>query len=115
MNNNGISALMSPGIIRPRSRSWTEITAAILYSAQQGAVTKTKIMSKTFLSYEQTVRYLADLGTGDLVEALDQPPRHFRTTDKGCQFLKAYEMVQDLTPANCRIDSRLPINLGAKR
>ena len=62
-------------------------------------------MSRTYLSYEQTVYYIADLLAGELIEPIDEDQRHFRTTGKGYEFLKAYERLQEMTPANRRANN----------
>ena len=66
-------------------RSRTEIVASILEAAN-GGVTKTKIMYKAFLSFDQLKEYLEVLSNNGL---LDYEPnsRLFRTTAKGFQFL----------------------------
>lgn len=92
--------IITLAIINTRTRNWTEIAAAILYSAAESPITKTKIMSKAYISYDQTVRYIADLTTGYLLEPVQD--RYFKTSDTGFQFLKVYERLQDLTPEKCR-------------
>lgn len=89
---------------RAKSRSWTEITAAILYTAAEGPVSKTKVMSRGFLSYEQTIRYLSELIEGELLLVMEGKTRYYRTSPKGHQFLRAYEMIQDLAPIGYRIE-----------
>jgi predicted transcriptional regulator len=97
---------MHPANARPRSRCWTEITAAILYSAQDGPVTRTKIMYRAFLSYEKVRCYISDLVAGELIEPIDESQRLFRTTSKGYEFLRVYEKVQELIPVNRRVNPR---------
>jgi predicted transcriptional regulator len=92
-------------IVKSRSRSWIEIAAAILYSTSHGAITRTRIMSTTYLSYEQTVYYLTDLLVGELIEPIEDDQKRFRTTEKGHEFLKAYERLQEITPANRRANN----------
>jgi len=62
-------------------------------------------MSRTYLSYEQTVYYIADLVVGELIEPIEDDQRRFRTTEKGREFLKAYERLQEITPANRRANN----------
>ena len=111
MNNNVtyLLASMHRAIARLRSRCWTEITAAILYSAQDGPVTRTKIMYRAFLSYEQIRGYLSDLMAGGLIEPIDESQRLFRTTAKGNEFLRVYEKVQELIPANRRVNPTITL------
>jgi predicted transcriptional regulator len=108
MNNNVTNPLesMHRTIARPRSRCWTEISAAILYSARDGPVTRTKIMYRAFLSYEQIQCYISDLMTGELIEPIDESQRLFSTTSKGYEFLRVYEKVQELIPVNRRVNLR---------
>ena len=111
MNNNvpNILASMYPAIARQRSRCWTEITAAILYSAQDGPVTRTKIMYRAFLSYEQIRGYLSDLMAGELIEPVDESQRLFRTTSRGNEFLRVYEKVQELIPISRRVNPTITL------
>jgi predicted transcriptional regulator len=67
-------------------RSRTEIVAMILEAANGGA-TKTKIMYKAFLSYNQLREYLSVLIENNLIEYLEGSPV-YKTTEKGLTFLK---------------------------
>ena len=52
------------------NRSWTEIVSNIL-DAANGGVTKTKIMYKAYLSYNQLREYLSVLIENNLIEYID--------------------------------------------
>ena len=66
----------------------------ILDSANGGA-TKTKIMYKAFLSYNQLKEYLSILIENNLIEYLDGT-RTFKTTEKGLNFLKMHNEIGEL-------------------
>jgi predicted transcriptional regulator len=75
-------------------RSRTEIVGSILDAANGGA-TKTKIMYKAFLSYDQLKEYLSVLIENNLIEYLDGT-RTFKTTEKGLNFLKMHNELGEL-------------------
>jgi predicted transcriptional regulator len=87
-----------------RYRSRTEIITQILEIVNDGSsssrfgdggVSKTKIMYKAFLSYNQLKEYLAVLTKSDLL-SYDGQTRMFKTTEKGLGFLKAYAQINQL-------------------
>jgi predicted transcriptional regulator len=86
-----------------RYRSRTEIITQILEIVNDGGssrfgdggVSKTKIMYKAFLSYNQLKEYLAVLTKSDLL-SYDGQTRMFKTTEKGLRFLKAYAQINQL-------------------
>jgi predicted transcriptional regulator len=88
-----------------RYRSRTEIITQILEIVNDGGssssrfgdggVSKTKIMYKAFLSYNQLKEYLAVLTKSDLL-SYDGQTRMFKTTEKGLEFLKAYAQINQL-------------------
>ena len=86
-------------IVKYRSR--TEIVAMILEAANGGA-TKTKIMYKAFLSYNQLKECLTILIENNLLEYIDGT-QTFKTTEKGLNCLKMYreigEFLQQKTTA----------------
>jgi predicted transcriptional regulator len=55
---------------------------AQLLDAASSPTTKTKMMYKAMLSYEQLKEYLLMLAENDLI-AYDKPTQRFTTTDKG--------------------------------
>ena len=75
-------------------RSRTEIVSSILDTANGGA-TKTKIMYKAFLSYNQLKEYLSVLIENNLLEYLEGT-KTFKTTEKGLNFLKMHNAIGEL-------------------
>ncbi len=75
-------------------RSRTEIVAMILEAANGGS-TKTKIMYKAFLSYNQLREYLSILIENNLIEYLEGSPV-YKTTEKGLTFLKMNNEIEGL-------------------
>ena len=75
-------------------RSRTEIVSSILDAANGGA-TKTKIMYKAFLSYNQLKEYLSVLIENNLLEYLEGT-KTFKTTEKGLNFLKMHNEIGEL-------------------
>jgi len=75
-------------------RGRTEILGNILDAANGGA-TKTKIMYKAFLSYDQLKEHLSVLIENNLIEYLDGT-RTFKTTEKGLNFLKMHNEIGEL-------------------
>lgn len=79
-------------------RSRTEIVSNILEAAN-GGVTKTKIMYKAYLSYNQLREYLSILIENSLIEYLDGT-QTYKTTEKGLNLLKMHnEMAELLQPS----------------
>ena len=76
------------------NRSRTEIVSNILDAANGGA-TKTKIMYKAFISYNQLKEYLSVLIENNLLEYLDGT-KTFKTTEKGLYFLKTHSEIGEL-------------------
>ena len=77
-----------------KNRSRTEIVSNILEAAN-GGVTKTKIMYKAFLSYNQLKECIAILIENNLIEYLDGTHK-FKTTEKGLNFLKMHNEIEEL-------------------
>jgi predicted transcriptional regulator len=82
-----VSYMTSKYIHRYRNR--IDIIAQLL-DAATSPTTKTKMMYRAMLSYEQLKEYLVMLTDNELI-AYDTPSRRFTTTDKGYQFMKRYE------------------------
>ena len=82
-------------------RSRTEIVGNIL-DAANGRATKTKIMYKAFLSYNQLKEYLSVLIENNLIEYLDGT-RTFKTTEKGLNFLKRHNEIGELLQSTTEI------------
>ena len=77
-------------------RSRTEIVGNILDAANGGA-TKTKLMYKAYLSYNQLKEYLAILIENNLIEYSDGTKK-FRTTEKGLNYLKLHNAIGEMLP-----------------
>ena len=75
-------------------RSRTEIVSMILEAANGGA-TKTKIMYKAFLSYNQLKEYLSVLIENNLLEYIEGT-QTYKTTEKGINFLKMNNEIGEL-------------------
>jgi predicted transcriptional regulator len=78
-------------------RSRTEIVSNIL-NAANGGTSKTKMMYKAFISYNQLKEYLSVLIENNLIEYLDGT-KTFKTTEKGLNFLKMHNEIGDLLPS----------------
>ena len=77
-------------------RSRTEIVGNILDAANGGA-TKTKIMYKAFLSYNQLKEYLSVLIENNLLYL--EGTQTYKTTEKGLNFLKMHNAIGELLPS----------------
>ena len=84
-----------------KNRSRTEIVGNILDSANGGA-TKTKIMYKAMLSYNQLKEYLSVLIKNNLIEYRDGT-RKFKTTEKGLNYLKMHNEIGELLLTTIKI------------
>jgi predicted transcriptional regulator len=95
-----------------RYRNRIDILAQLL-DAASSPITKTKMMYKAMLSYEQLKEYLVTLAQNDLI-AYDNASRRFTTTDKGYQFLKRYgELNALIEPLATIADRRKSDNVSA--
>jgi predicted transcriptional regulator len=83
-----------------KNRSKTEIVSNILDAANGGA-TKTKIMYKAFLSYNQLKECLTILIANNLLEYIDGT-QTFKTTEKGLNFLKMHNEIGELLQTNTK-------------
>ena len=83
-------------------RSRTEIVSNIL-DAANGGVTKTKIMYKAYLSYNQLKEYLSVLVENNLIEYLEGA-KTFKTTEKGLNFLKMHNEIGELLHITAKND-----------
>ena len=75
-------------------RSRTEIVSNILEAAN-GGVTKTKIMYKAYLSYNQLREYFSILIENNLLEYLEGT-QTYKTTEKGLNLLKIHNEMGEL-------------------
>ena len=64
----------------------------MILDAANGGTTKTKIMYKAYLGYNQLKEYLTILIENNLLEYLDRT-QIFKTTEKGLHFLKMYNAI----------------------
>jgi predicted transcriptional regulator len=77
-------------------RSRAEINTEILAIASGGAVTRTRIMFKSFLSHIQAKEYLTTLTERGLLR-YDEETQTYRTTERGLRVLQAYKELRELT------------------
>ncbi|HEY6658874.1 MAG TPA: winged helix-turn-helix domain-containing protein, partial [Nitrososphaeraceae archaeon] len=82
-------------------RSRTEIVSNIL-DAANGGTTKTKIMYKAFISYNQLKEYLSILIENNLLEYIDGTHK-FKTTEKGLNYLKMHNEIGELLLTTIKI------------
>ncbi len=68
-------------------RSRSEIVGLLLDAANGGGATKTKLMYKAYLSFNQLKEYLTLLVENALIE-YEEGMRTYRTTEKGIRLLK---------------------------
>ena len=78
-------------------RDRNEITAQILESANGNNVRLSKIMYDGYLSHTVTKEYLGLLIEKGLIEYQDGE-RTFKTTEKGMNYLRIHNSVQELSP-----------------
>ncbi|HEY6658781.1 MAG TPA: winged helix-turn-helix domain-containing protein [Nitrososphaeraceae archaeon] len=78
-------------------RSRTEIVSNIL-NAANGGTSKTKMMYKAYISYNQLKEYLTILIENNLIEYIDGS-QTFKTTEKGLHFLKMHNAIGELLPS----------------
>ena len=69
-----------------------------MLDAANGGTTKTKIMYKAYLSYNQLKEYLSILIENKLLEYIDRT-QTFKTTEKGLYFLKMHDAIGELLPS----------------
>jgi predicted transcriptional regulator len=77
-------------------RSSTEIIDSILRSIGSGS-TKTQIMYRSYLSFSQLKEYLKLLEERRLIAA-DSAAKLYTLTEKGLQFMNAYDRIHELVP-----------------
>ena len=85
-------------------RDRNEIIAQILESANGNRIRLTNIMYDVYLSHAMTREYLVLLIKQGLLEYLDGE-RTFKTTDKGMDFLRIHNRVQELSPLITKLQS----------
>jgi predicted transcriptional regulator len=80
-------------------RSRSDIVGLLLDAANGGAATKTKLMYKAYLSFNQLREYLALLVENGLIE-YEEGMRTYRTTEKGMRLLQIQNTMDEITPIN---------------
>ena len=85
-----------------KNRSRTEIVSNILNAANRGG-TRSKIMYRAYLSYNQLKEYLPVLRENNLIEYHDGT-QTFWTTEKGLKFLKTYNEMEELLQTTIEAD-----------
>ena len=68
-----------------------------ILDAANGGTTKTKLMYKAYISYNQLKEYLTILIENNLIECTDGT-QTFKTTEKGLMYLKMYNAIGELLP-----------------
>jgi len=86
-------------------RDRNEITAQILESANGNRVRLSKIMYDGYLSHTVTKEYLGLLIEKGLIEYIDGE-RTFKTTEKGMNFLRIHNRVQELSPLTTNLQKK---------
>lgn len=80
-----------------KHRSKADIAAVILEAAVSGAVIKSKIYYRSYLTYSRLKGYMKLLIENRLIECFDYEDNTvYRTTDKGTSFLRAYKDIREL-------------------
>lgn len=82
-------------------RSRSEIIALLLEGANGGRATKTRLMYKAFLSFNQLKEYLAVLVENGLLEY--EGNQTYRTTEKGMRMLQLQNKIEEIAPINYTI------------
>lgn len=78
-----------------KNRGWRDIIADILESTISGNA-KTRIMTEVGLSYYQLNEYL-DISMQHGLLLLDKKNKTYTTTEKGREFLRLYNLINNLT------------------
>jgi predicted transcriptional regulator len=78
-------------------RSRSEIVGLLLDAANGGGATKTKLMYKAYLSFNQLREYLSLLVENSLIE-YEEGLRTYRTTEKGIRLLQIQTTMDEIAP-----------------
>ncbi|HXX98783.1 MAG TPA: winged helix-turn-helix domain-containing protein [Candidatus Bathyarchaeia archaeon] len=78
-------------------RSRSEIVGLLLDAANGGGATKTKLMYKAYLSFNQLREYLSLLAENGLIE-YEEGMRTYRTTEKGIRLLQIQNTMDEIAP-----------------
>ena len=79
-------------------RSRSDIVGLLLNAANGGGATKTKLMYKAYLSFNQLREYLTLLVENGLIEY--EVGQTYRTTDKGMRVLHLQNEMDEVAPIN---------------
>ncbi|MFZ0510305.1 MAG: winged helix-turn-helix domain-containing protein [Candidatus Nitrosopolaris sp.] len=77
-------------------RSRSDIVGLLLDAANGGGATKTKLMYKAYLSFNQLREYLSLLVENGLIEY--EGSQTYRTTDKGMRVLHLQNEIDEVAP-----------------
>jgi len=80
-----------------KCRSRSDIVGLLLDAANGGGATKTKLMYKVYLSFNQLREYLALLVENGLIE-YQEGMQTYRTTGKGIQLLQIQNTMDEIAP-----------------
>src|SRR5215207_7173124 len=83
-------------------RSRIDIISQILEVANGRSATKTKIMYRALLSYNQLKEHLMLLTEKDLLR-YNKDTQTFKTTEKGLRFLQLYNQIDDIIKATTAV------------
>jgi predicted transcriptional regulator len=78
-------------------RSRSEIVGLLLDAANGGGATKTKLMYKAYLSFNQLREYLSLLVENGLIQ-YEEGMRTYRTTEKGIRLLQIQNTMDEIAP-----------------
>jgi predicted transcriptional regulator len=79
-------------------RSRSDIVGLLLDAANGGGATKTKLMYKAYLSFNQLREYLAFLIENGLIGY--EGHQTYRTTEKGIRVLQLQNRIEEIAPIN---------------
>jgi predicted transcriptional regulator len=79
-------------------RSRSDIVGLLLDAANGGGATKTKLMYKAYLSFNQLREYLTLLVENGLIEY--EMGQRYRTTEKGMRVLHLQNEIDEVAPVN---------------
>jgi predicted transcriptional regulator len=80
-------------------RSRSDIVGLLLDAANGGGATKTKLMYKAYLSYNQLREYLTLLVENDLIKC-EEGMQTYRTTEKGMRVLQLQNKIEEIVQIN---------------
>ena len=79
-------------------RSRSDIVGLLLDAANGGGATKTKLMYKAYLSFNQLREYLTLLVENGLIEY--EMGQTYRTTEKGMRLLRLQNKIDEVAPVS---------------